>query len=319
MTRVREEISTTNEVEIQQDYSPGYDILLGSDKVIEGTRITSNPNASTGSSNLVSIDVNDQTSVDELNAKYPEAWGQMYPGTTYTFKTGGKSNALKLVKAVELWIYLNNFETTNLGFDELEDNLEATNITPTSGNGKLYSDYLDNVTPYRIPPETMWNREVFYDAAGNRIDANGTPIPKIYVDDNGSPIFKNFDIGTREELEVLALSLEVAAFRGKLPDSVKSFVNSEGALVKPITQFTPEELTKVREAALLFSPIAAILPYSPFTLHGTRVIATKVAGSHVAKLYSTEYLASTEYETTLKKPKTEQEWGGAYATGKNTY
>ncbi len=38
-----------------------------------------------------------------------------------------------------------------------------------------------------------------------------------------------------------------------------------------------------------------------------------------AEMYSTEQLAATEYETVKKGPKTAYDWGGAYATGKNTY
>jgi len=322
MTRVREEVTPSNEVEITQDYSPGYDISLGVSKVIEGTRIMGgNANASTGSANLIDIDVNNIEIVDSLNDRYPLAWPSMYPGTTYSFRdVDGKSQALKLVKAVELWLYLNNFESSNLEYDAIEDNLSPSNIEPASTNGLSYSDYLDkNDNPYRIPPETMWNREIFYDQSGNRIDADGNVIPTIYVDSNGSPVFRNYDLGTDEELNVLKLSLEVASFRGKLPQNMVQFVNPDHTLVKDIHDFTPSELQSVRDAELLFSPISIILPYSPFTLHGTRVIATKVAGSHVAKLYSTDYMSGTEYESTLRAPKTEYEWGGAYASGKNTY
>lgn len=37
------------------------------------------------------------------------------------------------------------------------------------------------------------------------------------------------------------------------------------------------------------------------------------------EMYSAEQLASTEYETVRKGPRTAYDWGGAYATGKNTY
>lgn len=316
MTRIVEEVRpTSGDVYIQNDYSPGYDILIGNERVAEGTRIRVNPNASTGSHNLVSIDVNDKTVVDELNAKYPLAWPSMYPGTTYSFEdASGNSNALKLVKAVELWLYLNNFEVSNI------DNLEATNVAPASSSRAPYSEYLDNKTPYRIPPETMWNREIFYNELGQRVDLNGNRILDVFVDSNGSPVFKTYDIGTQEEKDILALALEVSWLRGTLPNSIPTaWFTSSGELVKDINSFTPQELQLVRDSNVLFSPVETILPFSPFTLQGTRIVASKVAGSHSQKLYTTSYMAKTEYETTMTDPKTEYEWGGPYSTGRNTF
>lgn len=314
-TRITDEIRPSTGTYVQQDYSPGYDILVENDRVAEGTRIAVNSNASTGSANLVDIDINDPQMVAELEQAYPLAWPTMY-GTDYSPEdSSGNKTVLKLVKAVELWIYLNNFETNNL-----DENLLPTNVKQASSSREPYSEYLDNKTPFRVPPETMWNREVFYNEEGVRVDSYGTPIPDIYVDENGSPIFRIYDVGTREELDVLALSLVIAKFNGNLPTSFpEEWFDEEGDLAKPITEFTEEELQEVRDAAMLFSPVRTILPYSPFTLQGTRVIASKVAGSYVQKLYSKEYMAKTEYETVLTKPKTEHEWGGPYAFGRNTY
>lgn len=314
-TRITDEVRPSTGTFIQQDYSPGYDILVENDRVAEGTRIHVNSNASTGSANLVDIDINNPEMVADLEQKYPLAWPTMY-GTSYTpTDESGNKTVLKLVKAVELWIYLNNFETTNL-----DENLIPQNIPQGSSSRDPYSSYLDNKTPYRVPPETMWNREVFYNEQGVRVDGNGTPIPDIQIDENGSPIFRLYDIGTKEELDVLALSLVIARYNDNLPSTFpEEWFTEDGELSKPITEFTEEELQEVRDAAMLFSPVRNILPYSPFTLQGTRVIASKVAGSYVQKLYSKEYMARTEYETVLTKPSTEHEWGGPYASGKNTF
>lgn len=57
-------------------------------------------------------------------------------------------------------------------------------------------------------------------------------------------------------------------------------------------------------------------------LDGSRTINAKAdSGRDVdfAQLFSSEQLNSTEYETVRKGPRSAYDWGGAYASGKNTY
>jgi hypothetical protein len=310
---------------IVMDYSPNYDVVLSNDVVIEGTRIKMNPNASTGSANLIDIDANDVEQVDALNDKYPSAWPSMYPGTTYTYwdnstPNAPQTNAYKLVKAVQMYLYLNLHEIMNIGYNPENDNLEATNVQPSSINRRTYDDYY-NETEFRLPPQTQYNRDILYDNEGHEVDVNGHPIKYAYLDEDMSPVFVSDQPGTAEELKVLKLGLQVAWKRGKLPDTIPpEWFTPEGELVTPIGEFTEEMLDTVRAVAIeLFAPNYRTMPFSPHALTGLRKMASKLAGSNTQDLVSLDYMLLTEYQTTKQTPKTAYEWGGAYSTGRNTF
>lgn len=315
--------------DLSRDYSPGYDTFLESDVVKEGTRIKVRANTATGVAGLIDIDTNDEVVVNALHQRYldeheVDVWTLIYPGTTYTYwdltdPNNPKTNAYKLVQAVQMYEYLNFGETSNILYNPEGDNLYAHNVAPSPDNRVPYSEYMSEDTPYRTPPESAWNSEVFYDTDGNRIDALGRKIPVFYVDTDMSPVFISDQIGTKEELQVFQLGLLVANREGRLPDTIPTeWFNSNGTMAKTVDQMTEEELQLIREVKdKLFSSNLLILPFAPHTLSGTRKMAGKLAGTYSQDLMSLEYMSKTEYQTTNTTPKTPYEWGGAYSTGRN--
>ena len=310
---------------IVMDYSPNYDVILSNDVVLEGTRITVNANASTGTANTIDIDANDVSQVDALNDKYPDAWPSMYPGTSYTYwdnstPNSPQTNAYKLVKAVQLYLYLNLHEINNIGYNPEGDNLEAYNVASASQNRMTADDYY-NQTEFRLPPATQINRDLLYNDLGQIVDENGHVIRPVYLDDDMSPVVLSDQPGTAEELKVLRLGLRVAWKRGTLPATIPpEWFTDTGELVTPIEQYTPQMLGIVRAVSVeLFAPKYKLLPFSPHTLDGLRKMASKLAGSNTQELVSLDYMLLTEYQTTKQTPKTAYEYGGAYHTGRNTF
>lgn len=61
-------------------------------------------------------------------------------------------------------------------------------------------------------------------------------------------------------------------------------------------------------------------PLPTVTLNSEVTISSRTTDkAHLAEMYSEEQLAMKEYETTKAAPKSPYDWGGPYATGKNTY
>jgi len=310
-------------VEMQQDYSPGYDIIQNSTGVIEGTRITSNANASTGRDNLVQFDLSSEEAANAINAKYPKAWTLMYPNTVWSyFDAEGNSNAYKLQQAVNLYLYLYNEETTNISLDEYEDNLEATNVLVIDTDRRPYSETMSEIySSGRVPP-TMWSREFTTNAEGKLVDMQGNVVEPIYVDADGNPLShaQPVDIDTPGEKDLYTQMMRLAWALKQVPAGLEVFYNPDGTLVKPLTEFTAAELNTLRASNLFtYGFEERNRTFVPHTLAGSRIVGYKILGTPAANLISLEHQALTEYQTTLVGPKSMYDWGGPYATGKNTF
>ena len=310
-------------VEMQQDYSPGYDIINNATGVIEGTRIKSNANASTGKDNLVQFDLGSEEAANSINAKYPQAWPLMYPGTVWSYYgENGEVNAYKLQQAVNLYLYLYNIEETNVALDEYEDNLEATNVLVIHSDRHTYTDTLTEVNnAFRSPP-MVWSKEFTVNEKGQLVDINGYVIEPIYVDKDGMPLSVNLpvDLDTKGERDIYTQMMRLAWAMKQVPEELKVFYTTDGHLTKPISEFTVDELNVLR-ASKLFTMGYELRNrnFVPHTLGSSVIVGYKMLGTPAANIISLEHQAMTEYETTIRGPKSMYDWGGPYATGKNTY
>lgn len=90
--------------------------------------------------------------------------------------------------------------------------------------------------------------------------------------------------------------------------------SSTGTYENPDAFYDPEVYDRVTNGGV--DPVPRV------ELNGDKVVGANdltTEKPQYADMYSSEQLASTEYETVRKGPKTAYDWGGPYATGKNTY
>lgn len=314
--RIINPVTVTNQMEIQQDYSPNYDIRLIDEKVAEGTRIRKNANASSGTANLVDIDLANQSIVDALNAKYPKAWNAMYIGASpYSYTA---ENAYKLKRAVEFYIYLNDMETTNIVLEDYGENLEAFNVSGTEQIRVPYNEFMmsERWSEYRIPLDIQYNKDLSY-GVGSEIPINAGK-PAYYYDRDGNII---------EIHEVVIVQTQSITNVDGNPQTADYPYDVGYKYVDSLGNTIPFQLRYIDETGNVLPAYVPI--YVPFMLQSARKVSDELYGSRLSATpydratgtgqgFSKEYLALRDYQVGKVQTSSPYDWGSEFHTGKYT-